>query len=238
MTEISVLMPARSAETTVQRAIQSVLDQTDVTLEILVSESGSRDRTRDVIAELAQIDPRVVLLNEGPDGVGAALNACAERATGRYYIELDADDAFAPDCLSTMVRALDAAPSFIGFAHGAVQYTCDDTFLFRPGPATRGALRRGNVVLYPFMYRRQAWDAGCRYHDHLFIEGRYLSFQDWDMALQLVEFMRYDGIALPDLLVLNYTYNRAAEGQAVGARHQTELREAFRSRWAKVGIAL
>lgn len=239
MNGVSVLMPARNSADTIHRAITSALDQSGIEVEVLVCENGSRDDTAAVVQRLMDQDARVKLIQpRGVDGVGASLNAAAETATGYYFIELDADDTLQPNCLAIMADVLNNLPERVGFVYGGVQYRGDSDLLYIPPIFNRMALRRGNTILYPFMYRRQAWDMGCRYVDHLFVEGRWVSWQDWDMALQLVEFARYEGQALPNLPVLNYTYNRTAEGQSVGARHSAELQAAFRARWQKVGVNL
>ena len=234
MIDVSILTPARNAALTIRRAIDSALSQDGVSVEVIVSENGSTDDTRAMLSTID--DPRLHILDSHADGVGASLNECGEVATGRYFVELDADDWFAPDCLALLVAALDHAPSHVGFAHGCVRYHGDQSFLYTPRQYTRHDYRRGFMCLYPFVYRRQAWDSGCRYADHIYTEGRWLSVQDYDFALQLVEFMRYNGLALPDVLVLNYTFNRQAEGQSVGARHQAELLAAFRARWPMVEV--
>ena len=66
---ISILVPTWNAAATVERALESVLAERDVPLEVVVVDDGSTDGTADVVAEIASRDPRIVLLtletNEG-----------------------------------------------------------------------------------------------------------------------------------------------------------------------------
>ncbi len=165
-------------------------------------------------------------------GLSEALNTAAGYATGRYFIELDADDYLEPGCLAAMVQALDAHPE-VGFVYGRTQYHGKSDALFIPQPYRPGIFRQAFASLYPFMYRRAAWDAGCRYRATCEIDGRVVTIQDWDMALQLTEHMRYDGLALPDTLVLHYTYKQGSLTDFTNL-HNAQVLAAFKSRWPQV----
>lgn len=240
--DVSVIIPAYNAENIIAQAVNSALLQLGVSVEAIVCvDGGDIEATNDAIAH-GMVNTAVVsdrtrftfCWHETNRGQCHALNTAAEHATGRYIIELDADDWLEPGALAALVSALDAAPEYVGFAYGCVQYHGDLNAYHQPRPYKRGDFYRSFPALYPFMYRRDAWDAGCRYTPHGEVNGRGLSIQDWDMALQLIEYMRYDGIALRDTLVLHYNY-RAGEG--VGAQLkalQGSLMPAFRKRWPKV----
>jgi len=232
--DVSVLIPAYNAADTLYRAIGSALDQAHIDVEVVVSDDGSTDATAQVAHEYG--DPRVRLVQgAGNTGVSEALNRAAEAAHGRYFIELDSDDYFEADSVHRLVRALDDAPANVGFAYGCTQYHNDADFAFTPAPYHPELFRRGNAALYPFLYRREAWDAGVRYHTLMQKPGGgWYSIQDWDMLLQLIYHMRYDGVALPDVLVLHYNYD--SEGA-----HQSMLREfhalafgTFKLRWGGI----
>ena len=227
--DVSVIIPAYNCEATIARAIESALSQEGVTVQVIVCDDGSSDPAFFAIPQAASV------INHATNrGQCHALNTAAESATGRYIIELDSDDTFAPGALAAMVAALDAAPENVGFVYGCTQYHGALGLYVQPRPYKRGDFYRNFPALYAFMYRREAWDAGCRYTPHLEKDGRSLSIQDWDMALQLIEYMRYDGLALRDTLVLHYTY---AESGTVGHELKANadvLMPAFRKRWPKV----
>lgn len=229
MVDVSVLIPARNAALTIERAIRSALDQPYVNIEVIVCPNNCTDDTEAQIQAIS--DARVITVHGNANSVASALNLCADAATGDYFIELDSDDWLGEACLKRMVDALDCTPSHIGYAHGAVQYHGDETYLYTPRQYTRRDLWHGNYVLYPFLYKRMAWDAGCRYQDHLFLNGKWLSIQDWDMLLQLSEYMRWDGVSLPDVLVLHYNYNRNGETQRLWTENRTAIIKAFQLRW-------
>lgn len=102
--EVTVLVAAYDAEAFVERAITSALTQQGPSLEVVVVDDASRDRTRAVVRALADHDPRVRLValdvNGGP---AAARNAGIAAARGAWVAVLDADDAFRPGRLATLV---------------------------------------------------------------------------------------------------------------------------------------
>jgi teichuronic acid biosynthesis glycosyltransferase TuaG len=97
MALVSVVMPCYNTEPYVQAAIRSVLDQTHADLELLVVDDASTDGTADIVAALADVDERVVLLRRAENGGAArARNTALERARGDYVAFLDSDDLWLP----------------------------------------------------------------------------------------------------------------------------------------------
>lgn len=86
---VSVIVPAYRAETTIARALTSVLAQPGVDVEAVVVVDGLHDRTAEVAAGFA--DARV-LINERNQGAPAARNRGLGAATAPYVLFLDADD--------------------------------------------------------------------------------------------------------------------------------------------------
>lgn len=232
--DVSVLIPCYNAAETVQKAILSALDQQGVSVEVIICEDACTDNSHEVLMDVCgSSNGRADFIKHvNNQGLAAALNTTAENASGRYLIELDADDTLAPGCLAAMVKALDEHPE-IGFVYGQTQYHGDAEILYTPPPYRREDFNQAFVSLYAFMYRREAWDAGCRYRATTEIDGRKITIQDWDMALQLQEHMRYEGLALPNVKVLDYTYKKGSLTDFT-LQHQLETLAAFKQRWPMV----
>lgn len=103
---VSVLIPCWNAEASIQRALESVLEERSVELEVVVVDDGSTDRTVEVVRAVAAADPRVVVIalpvNEG---VSNARNRGLEVVRGEWLTLLDADDRFLPGGLGTLIKA-------------------------------------------------------------------------------------------------------------------------------------
>lgn len=90
---ISVIVPFRDAEATLEHAIGSLLRQSWRNLEILAVDDASRDASAEIARRLAARDPRIRCLeNARNPGVYGARNTALEAASGDYVTFLDADD--------------------------------------------------------------------------------------------------------------------------------------------------
>ena len=100
--DVSFVIAAYNAEATLDRAIASAMAQRDVSVEIIVVDDRSRDRTLDVARAYCEDIVRVVALpaNRGP---GGARNAGLDLARGRWVAVLDSDDAVLPGRLAAMI---------------------------------------------------------------------------------------------------------------------------------------
>lgn len=226
--DVSVLIPCYNAAQTIEKAVLSAIEQQGVIVEVIVCDDASTDESKQFIPAGETWDMWVIQ-HETNQGLAFALNSAANKANGRYFIELDADDTLAPGCLAAMVKALDEHPE-TGFVYGQTQYHGDIDALYTPPPYRKEDFYQAFVSLYAFMYRREAWDAGCRYRTTCEIDGRKITIQDWDMALQLQENMRYEGLALPNVKVLDYTYHKGSLTDFT-LQHQPEALAAFKARW-------
>jgi len=112
--KVTVLIPVRDRERYIPAAIESVLGQTMVDLELLVVDDASSDASCQAV--LAYADPRVRLVrNETHLGIPATRNRGIDLARGQYVAFLDSDDTARPERLEKQVAFLDAHP-----AHAAV----------------------------------------------------------------------------------------------------------------------
>ena len=100
---ISVIIPAYNASKTLERAVNSVINQVYDNLEILIIENGSTDDTYRVALELAQRDPRIKVF-QSEKGVSKARNFGIEHSLGEWITFLDADDILFEGSLSNITN--------------------------------------------------------------------------------------------------------------------------------------
>ena len=108
MPEISIIIPAYNAESTLIETIESVLQQTFIDFEILVINDGSQDRTKPLAEAIS--DPRLQVFTYPNGGVCAARNRGISLAKGKYIAFLDADDLWTRDKLELQWAALQEHP--------------------------------------------------------------------------------------------------------------------------------
>ncbi len=115
--KISVVIPAFNAETTLPRALDSVLAQTLPAYEVIVVDDGSEDGTASVAASYEGVR----LVRQENSGVSAARNRGVEQAGGDWIAFLDADDYYYPWRLEEAARALAKVPE-ADFITGNFEY--------------------------------------------------------------------------------------------------------------------
>nr|WP_239024766.1 glycosyltransferase [Sphingomonas corticis] len=103
---VTVSIPAYNAREVLERAVGSVLSQTYPCHEIIIVDDGSSDGTQDLIADLAARHSIVKpVIRERNGGVSAARNLGFAHATGDWLAILDADDAWKPERIATLIEA-------------------------------------------------------------------------------------------------------------------------------------
>jgi glycosyltransferase involved in cell wall biosynthesis len=102
---ISVVVPLYNKEASIDRTIQSVLNQTFSNYEIIVVNDGSTD---DSLAVLKKInDARIRIIDKPNGGVSHARNTGIRAAKGLYVAFLDADDIWLPEYLREIKIVID-----------------------------------------------------------------------------------------------------------------------------------
>ena len=103
--DVSVIIPALNAERTIARAVRSALSQTVQTLEVIVVDDGSTDRTAAIISDLINHDSRIRLIRHPwRQGVSSSRNDAIAVAAGEWIAVLDADDWYGPLRLERLLR--------------------------------------------------------------------------------------------------------------------------------------
>lgn len=101
---ISIIMAAYNAEKTIEQAVSSVLNQTYPNFELLVVNDCSKDRTVELVMDIAAKDSRVRLIsNVKNSGVSYTRKHGLEEAKGSWIAILDSDDVWTPEKLEKQI---------------------------------------------------------------------------------------------------------------------------------------
>ncbi len=98
-------MPARNAAQFIAAAIDSVLAQTDVVVELVIVDDASTDGTGEIAAQYADRGVRV-LKNTERRGIGYCHNRVIEHTTAPLLAHVDADDMILPGALARLAAAV------------------------------------------------------------------------------------------------------------------------------------
>lgn len=112
--KVSVVMGIYNCEKTLKESMDSLLNQTYKSFEIILCEDGSKDNTLQIAKEYAQKYPQKVRLiqNKTNKGLAYSLNRCIEISTGEYIARMDADDIAYKDRLEKQMSYLESHPEY------------------------------------------------------------------------------------------------------------------------------
>jgi glycosyltransferase involved in cell wall biosynthesis len=202
MPKVSVVIPNYNQTRFISAAIQSLLEQTYPSFEIIVVDDGSADNCREVVAGFGR---RVRYIWQENQGLGGARNTGIRAAKGEFIGLLDADDQWLPSFLETMVSLT------AGYPKAAVYYCCahamdaDGRELPQQfgGPprspeAMHRTLLRANFLIPSTILMRKAIvvEAGLFEQKLQSIHG----CEDWDLWLRLLPEHSFVGTSAPLVL--------------------------------------
>ncbi|MEM7271501.1 MAG: glycosyltransferase family 2 protein [Actinomycetota bacterium] len=128
---VSIGLPIYNGERFIERSVRSVLDQDYADFELVVSDNGSTDRSLEIIEEVADGDPRVVILRNSENrGAAWNYNNAFDHSRGRYFRWHADDDWFEPELIGKLVKAFEAEPSAV-IAHSWTRFVDDDGAMTR-----------------------------------------------------------------------------------------------------------
>ena len=90
MIKLSIVVPVYNVEKYIKECISSLLEQTLDSVEILVVNDGTKDKSIDVVKSFK--DDRITILNKENGGLSSARNYGLKHAKGEYVCFFDSDD--------------------------------------------------------------------------------------------------------------------------------------------------
>lgn len=197
---VSVIIPAYNAEPFIEETLQSVLSQTYQTIEILVVDDGSSDRTPEIVERYAQQDSRIKLLRQTNQGVAAARNLAIAHAAGEYIAPIDADDIWYREKLEKQLHSIIQSET-IGLVYTWSLLIDQQSQPLNTGSGfTKEGLVYEDLILGNFignasnpLIRRQCLDRVGGYDPQL-RRANAQGCEDWDLYLRIAEQYEYRGV--------------------------------------------
>jgi glycosyltransferase involved in cell wall biosynthesis len=119
MKQVSVVISVFRCEQYIGATVQSVLDQTYKSLEILIIDDESPDRCIEICQQFN--DPRIKIIRQRNRGLAGARNTGIRHAKGEYIAFLDGDDLWLPSKLERHVEHLETSPHVgVSFSRSAL----------------------------------------------------------------------------------------------------------------------
>jgi len=229
--DVSVLMCVRDGAPWVGDAVQSVLDQRGVHLELIVIDDGSVDATPALLGAIR--DPRLRVERRPPAGLTPSLNRAIALARAPLLARLDADDMALPERLALQKGFLDAHPAvgLLGTGAREVDAAGCGVGVVAP-PAEDRDIRRALIRRNPFVHssvvirRRVLDEVGGGY------DARLPVAQDYELWMRMSRVTRLANLREP--LVVR----RLLPGRVSAARDGERLAAEALVRWRAVRSGL
>lgn len=97
---VSVIIPTFNCESYIAETINSVLNQDYASIELIIIDDGSTDKTRHIISDYKD---KLKLITQNNSGVCVARNRGIKEAAGQFICLMDHDDYWFPDKISRQV---------------------------------------------------------------------------------------------------------------------------------------
>jgi glycosyltransferase involved in cell wall biosynthesis len=187
---VSVLLPYRNAAHTLGEALQSILAERDLCLEVIAADDGSTDEGPAHVARLAAHDARIVPIATGGIGIAATLSAAAAVARGDLLARMDADDISVGGRLALQAKALRRDPelavvgarveafSAAPLGEGMLRYVSWLNSIITPEDHAREIFVESPLCHPSVMLRRSVFDAVGGFRETCWAE-------DYDLWLRL-----------------------------------------------------
>lgn len=218
--KVSVVIPTFNRADNVERAVKSVLAQTEPDVEIIVVDDGSTDDTPSRFANPPQ-GVRYVRKSNG--GTSSARNAGLRRARGEWIALLDSDDEWSPDKLQVQLEAMGA--EYVAAASRHVHINADGSRETKPEvlPGRDNHLFRDlyenlSLKTSSLIFRRHLLDKIGLFNE------RFPVSNDWDFFLRLARAVNNSGLRVCEQALL--TVHRS-DNSISKTRRTNALEEAF-----------
>lgn len=169
--EISVVIPALNEEDSIRQLLEDVLHQTLEPAEIVITDGGSTDKTRDIIEEFIAAGAPVKLVRVTKSMPGRARNLAVAESRCQWIAFTDAGITLTPEWLEALTTK--AQENSADVVYGTYEPIINSFFTecaaiaYVPPPfESDGGLVRPRSIVSALM-RRQAWESVGGFPEHL-----------------------------------------------------------------------
>lgn len=223
MTEVSIILITYNRAHLIQRAIQSVLDQTMTDFELIVVDDVSTDKTEAVVKSFG--DARIKYVkssNQSKHCLGIPRNIGVAEATSNLITFIDDDNAYKPTFLETLYKEMVMLQPVVDVIYCDSEYFKDGKSIgvIRSEVATKEKLKIGNVVdIGEVIIRKEAFIKYGMFDETLANCG-----EDWELFLRFA----LKGAIFGHLPIALTNYYQHAEQGTLNPEHHKTIEEIHR----------
>ena len=175
---VTIGLPVYNGEKWLRESLESILAQTYQDWELIVTDDGSTDGTKDILSELGV---RFRVIADGKHlGIAARLNQLVQMAQGEIFVRMDADDVMLPDRLEKQLKFLNEHPEADVIGCSAIVIDKDGNECGWRDRLSEGvAYKQVDRLIHPSLMGRTEW-----FRNHPYDE-RYSGCEDYELWLRV-----------------------------------------------------
>lgn len=175
---VTVVIPCYNYGQFLGEAIDSVLQQPDQALEVIVVDDGSSDNTSEVSSYYKKSHDNIQYIYQRNQGPSAARNSGIAASHGKYIVFLDADDRMKKSFLAKCLRVMQQNPT-VSFVYTQMEYFGRESKISEFTDYNLEMLKCDNFINASALFRRNVFD------DLLYDRRLRSGLEDWDVYLAL-----------------------------------------------------
>jgi len=182
MPRVSVVLPVKNGEKTIEATVKSVLLQSYDDFNLIIVDDNSTDKTDSIVEELRSRDPRIRFIKSNAQGRIFARNLGIAQTDSEYIAAMDADDICMPDRLLQQTNYMDADKSMAAVGSHIAWFgdKAGRPRMLTTKSECRTALKLFSPICHPTLFmRRSAFERCGKY-----IAERQLA-EDYDLFCRL-----------------------------------------------------
>nr|WP_315164848.1 glycosyltransferase family A protein [uncultured Flavobacterium sp.] len=214
---VSAIIPCFNAETTIERAILSVVSQTRPVFEIIVVNDGSTDNSGRLLENLKSNYSQLKVIHQENKGVSFARNIAIQQAMGDYILTLDADDYYDPSFVEKALIKFSEEASYGGIMCGYVRIVKEKKVKpYIPPMVSLSSCLLNNGVLACLLLKKEVLLTAGAYD-----AGMSKGYEDWDLNIRILKLGYTFGVVKE--VLFNYSDIKGSR-TAIATKNDLELK--------------
>ena len=214
---VSAIIPCFNAETTIEKAILSVVYQTSPVFEIIVVNDGSTDNSGRLLEHLKSKYSQLKVIYQENKGVSYARNIAIQEAMGDYILTLDADDYFDPSFVAKALVKFSEDTSYGAIMCGYVRIVKEKKIKhYIPPIVSLASCLVSNGVLACLLFKKEVLLRAGAY-DTAMCKG----YEDWDLNIRILKLGYTFGVV--EEVLFNYSDIKGSR-TAIATKNDLDLK--------------
>lgn len=117
----TIVVPVYNSASSIQRCLDSLLVQSERSIQVVCVNDGSTDDSLRVLRQIAQTDDRVLVIDQKNAGVSCARNAGIDAAEGDVVFFVDADDYIDVQTVERVLQAMSSSDAEVAVFGGVCE---------------------------------------------------------------------------------------------------------------------